>query len=115
MNANEYYSHYGYGAPHPTSNVYADPNGLSLSLSHGAPRRSVLRLCLVYGGGNVYDYNSYYTSGGAGASGAMADSGTGQQGSNSPNEKSNYERDAPYGKAKTSIIPSPTYHQYPIS
>jgi hypothetical protein len=27
-NANEYYSHYGYGAPHPTSSVYADPNGL---------------------------------------------------------------------------------------
>jgi hypothetical protein len=28
-NPNEYYSHYGYGAPHATtSNVYADPNGL---------------------------------------------------------------------------------------
>ena len=27
-NPNEYYSHYGYGAPqHGTSNVYADPNG----------------------------------------------------------------------------------------
>jgi hypothetical protein len=28
VNPNEYYSQYGYGAAHPTSNVYADPNGL---------------------------------------------------------------------------------------
>jgi hypothetical protein len=28
INPNEYYSHYGYGAHHPTGNVYADPNGL---------------------------------------------------------------------------------------
>lgn len=28
VNPNEYYSHYGYGAPHAASNVYADPNGL---------------------------------------------------------------------------------------
>ncbi len=30
VNPNDYYSHYGYSAPHPTSNVYADPNGLFL-------------------------------------------------------------------------------------
>jgi hypothetical protein len=33
VNANEYYSHYGYSAPQPTSNVYAaDPNGLFIYL-----------------------------------------------------------------------------------
>ncbi|CAF1675513.1 unnamed protein product [Adineta ricciae] len=96
INANEYYSHYGYGAPHPSSNVYADPT--------------------VYGGGggNVYDYNSYYTSGGAGGNGAIVDNGTGQQENSSPNEKNNYEHDTPYGKTKASIITSPNYHQYPI-
>jgi len=84
-NANEYYSHYGYGAPHQTSNVYADPN--------------------VYGGGGgVYDYNSYYASGGAGVSGSTVDNGTGQQESNSPNDTNNYEHDNHYGKAKTSIV-----------
>jgi RNA recognition motif-containing protein len=93
-NANEYYSHYGYGAPHPTSSVYADPN--------------------VYGGG-VYDYNSYYTSGGAGVSGSAVDNITGQQESNSPTDANNYDHDNRYGKAKTSIVSSPNYHTYPIT
>jgi len=98
-NASEYYSHYGYAAPHQTSNVYADPN--------------------VYGGGGggggVYDYNSYYTSGGAGVSGSTADNGAGQQESNSSNDTNNYEHDNLYGKAKTSIVSNPNYHTYPIS
>ncbi|CAF0778839.1 unnamed protein product [Adineta steineri] len=97
-NANEYYSHYGYGAPHPASNVYPDQN--------------------VYAGGNAggaYDYN-YYTSGGAGGvGGSIVDNGAGQQESNSPNDTNNYDHDTHFGKAKTSIIASPTYHQYPIS
>jgi len=93
-NPNEYYSHYGYGAPHTTSNAYADPN--------------------IYAGG-VYDYNSYYTSGGTGISGSIVDNGTGQQESNSSNDTNNYEHDNIYGKAKTSIVTSPKYHTYPIS
>jgi len=95
VSANEYYSHYGYGAGHPTSNVYADPN--------------------VYGGGSgggggIYDYNSYYTSGGA-----VMDNGTGQQEKNSPNDTNNYDHDNHYGKSKTSMVTSPNYQTYPIS
>jgi hypothetical protein len=69
----------------------------------------------VYGSGGAYDYNSYYTSGGAGVSGSIVDNATGQQGNKSPNDTNNYDRDNHYGKAKTSIIPSPTYHTYSIS
>ncbi|CAF3137191.1 unnamed protein product [Rotaria sp. Silwood2] len=93
VNTNEYYSQYGYGAPPTTSNVYADPN--------------------AYGG--AYDYNSYYTSGGINANSSIVDSGTGQQGGNSPNDANNYDHDTRYGKNKTSIVSSPTYHAYPIS
>ncbi|CAF3583735.1 unnamed protein product [Rotaria sp. Silwood1] len=98
VNANEYYSHYGYGAPPSTSNVYADPN--------------------VYGSGGssgAYDYNSYYTSGGMNINSSIVDNGTGQQGGNSPNDANNYDHDNHYGKNKTSIVSSPTYHAYPIS
>jgi hypothetical protein len=69
---------------------------------------------IVYGGG-VYDYNSYYTSGGAGVSGSAVDNITGQQESNSPTDANNYDHDNRYGKAKTSIVSSPNYHTYPIT
>lgn len=90
-NPNEYYSHYGYGAPqHGTSNVYADPN--------------------AYGGNGVYDYNSYYQAGNV----AAGDNGTVQQENNSSNDNNNYEHDNHYGKAKTSIVASSNIHTYPI-
>jgi len=69
----------------------------------------------VYGSGGAYDYNSYYASGGAGVSGSIVDNATGQQGNKSPNDTNNYDRDNHYGKAKTSIIPSPTYPTYSIT
>ncbi|CAF1100262.1 unnamed protein product [Rotaria sordida] len=95
VNANEYYSHYGYGAPPPTSNVYVDPN--------------------AYSGGGAYDYNSYYTSGGMNVNSSIVDNGTGQQEGNSPNDANNYDHDNRYGKSKTSAVSSPTYRAYPIS
>ncbi|CAF1527666.1 unnamed protein product [Rotaria magnacalcarata] len=96
-NPNEYYPHYGYGATHATSNVYAaDPN--------------------VYGGGGVgaYEYNPYYTSGCVNANNVIVDNGTGQQGDNSPNDPNNYDHDNHYGKTKASIVSNSNYHAYPI-
>ena len=45
-------------------------------------------------------------------SGTMVDNGTGQQSGNSPGNPTDYEHDNLYGKAKTSIVSSPTYHPY---
>jgi len=88
---NDYYSHYGYGAQQPAAaSVYSDPN--------------------AYGGG--YDYASYYASAGAGAGGSVGDNGAVQQQSGSPGHPTDYEHDNHYGKAKTSIVASPTYHPY---
>ncbi|CAF0792903.1 unnamed protein product [Rotaria sp. Silwood1] len=89
VSANDYYSHYGYGAAQPTG-VYADPN--------------------TYGTG--YDYASYYPPMNTAMSGTMGDNGTGQQSGNSPGNQNDYEHDNHYGKAKTSIVSSPTYHPY---
>jgi hypothetical protein len=47
-----------------------------------------------------------------GMSGTMGDNGTGQQSGNSPGNQADYEHDNHYGKAKTSIVSSPTYHPY---
>jgi len=86
---NDYYTHYGYGTSQPAS-VYSDPN--------------------AYGGG--YDYANYYPPMNTGMSGTMGDNGTGQQSGNSPGNQTDYEHDNHYGKAKTSIVSSPTYHPY---
>ena len=67
----------------------------------------------IYGG--VYDYNSYYGSMGTGGNGSTADNGTGQEGGSSSSDINNYEHDNHYGKVKTSIVSSPTYHTYPIN
>jgi RNA recognition motif-containing protein len=88
---NDYYSRYGYDAAQ-SSNVYGDPN--------------------TYGS---YDYGSYYPP----LNSAMVDNSTGQQqqqqqqqSGNSPSNQIDYEHDNHYGKAKTSIVSSPTYHPY---
>lgn len=92
---NDYYSQYGYGGQQPAG-VYGDPSGKS------------------YGGGAAggYEYGSYYAPMGAGGSGSMVDNGSGQQSGNSPGNPADYEHDNHYGKAKTSIVSSPTYHPY---
>jgi hypothetical protein len=48
----------------------------------------------------------------AGASGSMGDNNAGQQSGNSPGNQADYDHDNHYGKAKTSIVSSPTYHPY---
>jgi len=88
--ANDYYSHYGYGAQQPAGVYGGDPN--------------------AYGGG--YEYASYYPPMNSGVSGTMVDNSTGQQSGNSPGNQTDYEHDNHYGKAKTSIVSSPTYHPY---
>ncbi|CAF2357083.1 unnamed protein product [Rotaria sp. Silwood2] len=89
VSANDYYTHYGYSAPQPTG-VYADPNAYSTG----------------------YDYASYYPPMSTAMSGTMGDNGTGQQSGNSPGNQNDYEHDNHCGKAKTSIVSSPTYHPY---
>ena len=60
---------------------------------------------LAYGG---YDYASYYPP----MNTNMSDNGTRQPSDNSPGNPTDYEHDNHYSKAKTSIVPSPTYHPY---
>jgi hypothetical protein len=48
----------------------------------------------------------------AGMSSSMGDNGIGQQSDNSSGNQTDYEHETLYGKAKTSIVPSPTYHPY---
>lgn len=45
-------------------------------------------------------------------SGSASDNATRQQSDNSPGNPTDYEHDNHYGKAKTSIVSSPTYHPY---
>jgi len=47
-----------------------------------------------------------------GMSGSRGDNSIGQQSDNSPGNQTDYEHDNLYGKAKASIVPSPTYHPY---
>jgi hypothetical protein len=47
-----------------------------------------------------------------GMTGTVVDNSTGQQSGNSPGNQTEYEHDNHYGKAKTSIVSSPTYHPY---
>lgn len=42
----------------------------------------------------------------------MGDNGTGQQADNSSANQNDYDHDNHHGKAKTSIVPGPTYHPY---
>lgn len=88
-NPNDYYSHYGYGIPQ-SSGVYGD--------------------AAAYGGD--YDYSSYYPPMHTALSDTMCDPSTGHQLDNSPGNQTDYEHDNHYGKAKTSIVSSPTYHPY---
>ncbi|CAF1150533.1 unnamed protein product [Adineta steineri] len=90
VNANDYYSQYAYGAPQPAG-VSGDPNAY---------------------GNSAYDYGSYYPPMSTGMSGTMGDNGIGQQSDNSPSNQTDYEHDNHCGKAKTSIVSSPTYHPY---
>ncbi|UJR26290.1 hypothetical protein I4U23_007628 [Adineta vaga] len=90
VNANDYYSQYGYSAP-PAGNVYADPNAYNAS---------------------GYDYSSYYPTMHAGMSGTIGDNGVGEQSGSSTGNPTDYDHDNHYGKAKTSIVSSPTYHPY---
>lgn len=86
----EYYQHYNYGSV-PQQGVYSDPN--------------------AYGG--AYDYAAYYPSINQGGNPNMAvDNGSGQQTGNSPGNQVDYEHDNHNGKAKTSIVSSPTFHPY---
>lgn len=77
-------------------------------------KSSLLLSFIAYGGGAAggYEYGSYYAPMGPGGSGSMVDNGSGQQSGNSPGNPADYEHDNHYGKAKTSIVSSPTYHPY---
>ncbi len=59
-----------------------------------------------------YDYGSYYPPMNAGMNNSMGDNGIGQTSDNSSGNQTDYEHDNLYGKAKTSIVSSPTYHPY---
>jgi hypothetical protein len=48
----------------------------------------------------------------AGMNNSMGDNGIGQTSDNSSGNQTDYEHDNLYGKAKTSIVSSPTYHPY---
>lgn len=63
-------------------------------------------------GGSGYEYSSFYPPMHMGANGTMGDKGVGDQAGNSTGNQSDYEHDNHYGKAKTSIVSSPTYHPY---
>jgi hypothetical protein len=62
-----------------------------------------------------YEYGSYYPAMGAGSNVSMGDNGTGQQSGHASGNAADYEHGNHHGKAKTSIVASPTYHPYPRS
>jgi len=65
---------------------------------------------LVYGSG--YEYGNYYPSTNAGTNNSTGENVNGQQSGNSPSNPTDYDHENYYGKTKTSIVPSPTYHPY---
>lgn len=71
---------------------------------------NTLFLAYASGGGAAaaYEYGAYYPPMNTG----MSDNGIGQQSGNSTGNPPDYEHDNHYGKAKTSIVSSPTYHPY---
>lgn len=88
VNAPEYYPQYGYSTQQQTGS-YSDPN--------------------AYGS---YEYGSYYQQMNSGMNSSMGDNGVGQQSGNPEANQNDREHDNHYGKAKTSIVSSPTYHPY---